>query len=162
MKTVMKNSNIAFLYAFLTTVALVGYFLLMRVLGLAEHTTLRLFNFVILFVGVYKSITTFKEMIGDDFSYFRGLAMGMKMVLLTAVFFVASILLYYLFDASFVNNILLQGRVSGTASLAGMIGIIMIEAIGSGVMCTFMCMQYLKNPEHVVPHHSRQTEEETL
>ncbi len=158
MRTVIKNSNIAFMYAFFTTVALVVYFLLMRVLGLAEHTTLRLFNFVILFIGVYKSISTFKDLTTTDFTYFRGLLFGMKTVLFTAFLFVGAIFLYYAFDPSFVDELLIKGRISGSASIFGLVGVILIEAIGSGFMSVFMCMQYLKNPQHVVPHHAEEHE----
>jgi hypothetical protein len=151
MKTVIKNSNVSLLYAFLTTLGLGLYFMLMRTLGLAEYTTLRFFNFVILFSGIFKSISTFKDILGHDFTYFRGLIMGIKTALFTAFMFAASILIYSTFDANFVGNILLEGRISGTTSIFGLIGVILIEAISSGFISSFMCMQYLKNPKHALP-----------
>jgi hypothetical protein len=154
MKTVIRNLNIAVLYALFTTLLLGGYFLLMKSLGLADNTTLRVFNFVILFGGVYKSISAFKDVIGTDFSYFRGLIMGLKTTLLTALFFTGSILVYYSFDPSFINGVLNQGGLSGAGSIFGVMGVILIEAIVSGFMSSFMCMQYLKNPNHVVARHS--------
>ena len=154
MKTIVKNTNVALMYAFLTTVALGVYFILMLLLGLAENTMLRVFNFVILFTGVYKSISMFKEVIGTEFNYFRGLIMGVKTTLFTAFFFVGAILVYYAFAPSFIDGLLSQGQISGSGSMFGLIGVILIEAIGSGFMSSFMCMQYLKNPLHVLPHHS--------
>lgn len=154
MKTVVRNTNIAFIYAFFTTLLLGMYFILMRSLGLAENTTLRVFNFVILFGGVYKSIATFKEIIGGEFNYFRGLIMGIKTTLFTAFFFAAGILVYHAIYPVFIDSILADGRIGGSTSVFGLIGVILIEAIGSGFMSSFMCMQYLKNSKHVLPHHS--------
>ena len=154
MKTVIKNTNIALMYALLTTIGLGLYFMLMRVLGLAEHTTLRALNIVILFIGIYKSISTFKSVSGTDFSYFKGLITGFKTALFTALFFIGSILLYYTFDPIFIDNLLLEGRIAGTGSIFGATGMIMIEAIGSGLITSFMCMQYLKTPRHVLPQHT--------
>tara|TARA_B100000809_G_C15129222_1_gene527648 strand:+ start:2026 stop:2493 length:468 start_codon:yes stop_codon:yes gene_type:complete len=154
MKTVIKNTNVALMYAFLTTVALGLYFILMRTIGLADNPLFRIFNFGILFMGIFKSISTFKDILGEDFTYFRGLIMGIKTALFTAFLFSASILVYYLFDAPFIDQLLIEGRISGAGSIFGLIGVILIEAIGSGFISSFMCMQYLKKSLHVLPDHS--------
>jgi hypothetical protein len=151
MKTIIKNSNIALRYALLTTLGLILYFVLMRIIGLGSNTDLRVLNFLILFFGVYKSIAAFKYTLGSGFTYFRGLLMGVKTVLLTAIFFIIVILIYYSFDPSFIDTILNQGKISGAQSIYGIVGAIFVEAVGSGFIMAFMCMQYLKTPMHVVP-----------
>ena len=151
MKTVIKNTHVAFKYASLTTIGLVLYFFLMRTIGLAGNPFFRLFNFGILFVGVFQSISVFKDILGEEFTYFRGLVMGAKTALFTSFLFCGSILVYYMFDAPFVDQLLIEGRISGAASIFGLLGVILIEAISSGFISSFMSMQYLKNSVHVLP-----------
>lgn len=59
-----------------TGVALIAYFSIMRVLGLADNLWLRFFNFIILFAGVIWSVNRYVRLTEDNFNWFNTLGNG--------------------------------------------------------------------------------------
>ena len=77
--------------------------------------------------------------------------MGVKTGLFIALLFTVLILIYYMFDAPFVNRVLLEGHISGYNSIFALVGVLFIEVLGFTCLGSFMSMQYLKNAKHVLP-----------
>lgn len=128
-----------------TTGALIAFFLLMRLLGLAEITELRSLNALIMFAGVFLSIKRFRDDEFEvEFNYLTGIASGFFTGLVIASSFAVFVGLYVYFDPVFLAAIVAENPQQDFLNplTAGMV--IFIEAIASGFLFSYASMQYLK------------------
>lgn len=137
---------------FLLAAALIAFFLLMRVLGLAENLTLRLFNFVILFAGVYWSIRKFRdEGHADHFTYIRGLLTGSFTAVLGSAIFGLFILLYLnVFDTAFMESVREHAPMGPYLNPYIIAVTIWIEGIFSGMIFSFIAMMILTDDRELI------------
>lgn len=85
---------------------LIVYFLIMRFSGLALQLEFRIVDFIILALGVYLGILTFRTHAGEHFTYIRGLLTGVFTAVLAAVIFALFIWIYLEFlDPSFMIQV---------------------------------------------------------
>lgn len=142
-------------YGLLTAFGLIGYFLLMKLLGLSDVIELRFLNGLIMAVGVVmaiKALKTFKE---GKIGYFQGLGVGIITGVLATIVFAAFMLIYIkAFDDSLLNvlagNQFFGERMSITPGLV-IFMVLMLEGIISGFMISFIAMQWFKRRDHKVP-----------
>jgi hypothetical protein len=129
----------------LTSLALIGYFMLMKALGLSQILELRFFNFVIMSVGLFIGISYYKRSVpfNQEF-YLKGLAQGAMITLVTVVSF-ALFISFYLnyFDQPLLEHIratFSTQKIDGFSIFTA----VFMEGLASGMIITFCAMQYLK------------------
>lgn len=134
--------NQAGLAVFLT---LVGYFVLMRALGLHEIVSLRTLNAVFLIAGIVYALYTYSKNEKDNkIDYFEGLKMGVHITLVAVVPFVLVIYLYLANDDSFLHMVKSKVGLGEFLTAPVIAGALFIEGLSSGLIITFMTMQYFK------------------
>lgn len=129
----------------ITSLTLIAYFMLMKVLGLAHILELRFFNFVIIAIALFISIRKYKERLHEREFYLKGLGEGMMVTATTTVIF-GVFMGFYL---AYMDRALLE-TIKTTASVGEYLDPLMIvfsiflEGMASGAVITFAIMQYLK------------------
>lgn len=128
----------------ITTVFLIAYFVLMRLLGFADNTWLRALNAVILFGGIYLGIKKWKTKREGEMPYFNGLAVGMLIATSAAVLFSVFLVAYLSWDTAFMKEIanIPIFRLEFTPGKAALV--IFFEAMFSGYIFSYASMQFLK------------------
>ena len=137
-------------YGLLTTISLIGYFLVMRLLGLAEITELRSLNALIMFSGVFLTIKKFRN--GDfdtAFGYLSGIAAGFFTGIVIAISFSLFIGVYIYFDPVFLAAIVADNPQKDFLNPLTAAMVIFIEAIASGFLFSYAAMQWLKEDKVV-------------
>jgi len=125
--------------------ALTAYFLLMKMLGLVHVTELRLFNFVILLVGIIWSMRLrSKNSFGQD-GYFETLGSGCSTVLIAVGFFSSFIYIYLSYDTAMMA-VLKQHSMIGDLLTPETAGIgVLAEGLSSGFILAYIALSYLNS-----------------
>lgn len=133
------------IYGLYIGIALIVYFLGMKLFGFEKNFYLRIFNFVILIVGVYLLLR--HEFFKRDkaISYFEGLGLGLRATITAVVVFLVFLAIYVkVFDPGFVE-ILEESQIWGTNITLNQAAIaIFIEGMASAIAISFVWMQYFK------------------
>lgn len=146
----IKNmvERIGLRYGLLTFLGLAGYFLLMQALGLGHIIELRFLNFIILAYGIYFAIMKLKTEVPDDDLYFKGLAEGVIVSLVSVIPFAAFVALYLTYiDPNLMNEIRQTVHISGYINSFSAFVVINLEGFASGVLITYSVMQYFSSSE---------------
>jgi len=132
-------------YGLITTAGLIAYFLLMKLAGLVQIVELRMLNLFILIAGVGFAIREYKRSSDDEMDYLQGFGIGMLTTAVSVITFSLFIFFYLnLLDPAFMETIK-QEEAFGQylnpymAALA-----IFFEGMGSGLILSFIIMQYMK------------------
>lgn len=146
----MENSSsisiekVAIRYGLFTFLGLVGYFLLMKWVGLFEIHELRGLNFFILLAGVGYSLKYYKANNNAEFVYFQGLSLGVLTSLIAIIPFAVFIFFYLVIDTAFMQNLIVNepfGRFFNPFILSFLVA---FEGIFSGGLMSFVLMQYMR------------------
>jgi hypothetical protein len=131
-------------YGLITFAALIAYFFIMKLLRLIYFQELRVFNGVIIFIGVIFAISKLKEIKGERINYFYGMGGGMLTTLIAIVPFSIFVLIYLLSDHTFL--VALRERSAFGNLINPFIGAFVnfMEGMASGLIASFMVMQYYK------------------
>lgn len=128
--------------------ALIVYFLLMKLFGLEKVFALRLFNFVILSGAIYllfRRMFVLSETKSNDFSYFDGLIGGLTVTFISVLMFVIFMGIYISFwDQGFMEVLEESGIWGSNFGVAEAVIAILIEGFVSGGIISFVFMQYFK------------------
>jgi hypothetical protein len=131
-------------YGLMTAGALVAFFLLMRLVGLAENVELRFLNLVILITGIVMAYRNLKKGWPGRLGYLQGLSCGAFTSLVAVFAFALFTFVYLMFlDPAFMA---ILKREHGpflnpyTSALA-----VFMEGSFSGMIVSFCLMQYLKD-----------------
>ncbi len=139
----LKNHIIK--YGLLTTAGLIGFFLFMRITGLAEITELRSLNALIMFAGVFLSIRDFKrQQLDTEFGYLSGIASGFFTGIIVAISFSLFVGTYITLDPVFLAAIVTDNAQIDFLNPITASMVIFIEAMASGFLFSYISMQYLK------------------
>ena len=142
-------------YGLFTAFGLIGYFLLMKLIGLEQIIELRFLNGLIMAVGVTMAIRAYKRSLKGEIGYFRGLGTGIiTAVLATVVFAVFMVVYIKAFDDALLD--VLAGEQFFGERMAITPGVVifmvlMVEGVISGFMISFIAMQWFKRRDHKVP-----------
>lgn len=147
--------NVGLKYGLFTALALIVYFLLMKLVGLEQVIELRFLNGLIMAAGVTLSIRAFKQKQNGQIGYFQGLGTGIITSALATVIFAVFMVIYI---KAFDNSLLevLAGdqffgeRMTITPGIV-IFMVLMLEGIISGFMVSFIAMQWFKRRDHKVP-----------
>src|SRR5690606_34146103 len=92
-------------YGLRIAVGLIAYLLIMQLVGLSHQVELRLFNLLIIVVGVYAALRKFRATHAEHLHYFRGLLMGIGTAAIGSVVFAAFLFLYMQLNPAFLESI---------------------------------------------------------
>ncbi len=145
----MANSNItiekvALKYGFYTFAGLVGYFLIMYMVGLAHIIELRNLNLFIMIPGLWFALNYFKENSNSHLNYFEGISVGTLTAVIAAIPFSIFMFFFMIYNVDFMMRIKETVPFSQYVNPYIIAFIITFEGFISGVMMSFVLMQYLK------------------
>ncbi|MCX2741488.1 DUF4199 domain-containing protein [Pontibacter anaerobius] len=142
-------------YGLLTAAALIIYFFLMKLLGLVHVIELRFLNGLIMAVGVVLAIRAYRLVMDGQISYFKGLGTGIITAVVGTVIFAAFMVVYVKTGGESLIEMLSAERYFGerVEATPGVVifSVLFLEGIISGVMISFIAMQWFKQRQHKVP-----------
>jgi len=131
-------------YGLFTSLALIIYFLSMKLFGLETNFYLRFLNFLIIIVAIYALIK--QELKKPEATYFSTLINGISMTVVTVLTFLVFLAVYIKFiDPSFIEVMEASNIWGNQLSVAQASVAIFIEGMASGLVITFAWLQYFKN-----------------
>ncbi len=154
MENMIEKSGIK--YGFLTASALIGFFFIMKFMGLINHYELRALNIIFLFSGVYVSVKSYIKNENEG-TYLGGLGTGLLTSGVALLIFSGFVMLYLdVIDPAFMTS-LREYEYFGrylNPYIAG--SVIFLEGTISGLLVSFILMQYYKrshlsNSEPAIP-----------
>lgn len=152
MKAIRKSSpiwSIGLKIGLLTCMALVAYFLLMKLFNLHMVLELRLFNFVILTGGICLGIYKLKHELREGEYYLQGLAQGFLIAVVAVTCFASFFVLYLLFfDHELLEHI--RNAFSPNLTYINIMSVfiaLIMEGFASGAIISFCVMQYFKTAD---------------
>ncbi|WP_018478116.1 DUF4199 domain-containing protein [Pontibacter roseus] len=142
-------------YGLFTALGLIGYFLLMRLIGLEQKVALRFLNGIIMAIGVTMAIKNYKKSRNGEIGYFKGLGVGIITGVVSTIIFAAFMLVYIkAFDDRLLKvlagNQYFGERMEITPGIV-IFMVLMLEGLISGFMIAFIAMQWFKRRDHKVP-----------
>jgi Protein of unknown function (DUF4199) len=134
-------------YGLRIAAALIVYFLLMRVIGLAHHVELRLLNLVILGIGVYFALRKFKESHEGHLNYFRGLVTGVTTAAIGSMVFALFLFIYMKVDDGMMRAVIEQDRMGRYLNAYIAAFVVALEGVFSGLLMTFVLLNWVNTDE---------------
>ena len=135
-----------------TSLTLVMYFMLMKLLGLDQVLELRFFNLIILTSAVCYGINKLKKELHEEEFYLKGWAQGILISAVAAISFGVFMSFYIsYFDAPLMLEVQRQMNIQTMNGVVVFMAI-MMEGMASGVVITLCAMQYFKSPDDVKDH----------
>jgi len=163
MKTTAPSlERIGFKTGLITFVALLGFFMIMKLLGFADVLELRFFNGIILAIGVCYGINKFKRELNEDEFYLKGIAQGFYIAAVAVTSFALFMSIYIsFFDISLLQHIKDRYPNMGTSLNGFTIFLsIFMEGMASSAIITFAAMQYFKRSGNTTkPYREKESRE---
>jgi hypothetical protein len=129
----------------LTCACLVSYFFIMSAFKLQEVIELRGFNFVFILGGILLVLRLYSKTVEEDkIDYFVGLKIGIRVTFTAVILFAIFMALYLVYDDHLMTVIKTSTGVGDYLNPLTVAGAICIEGLSSGVIITFIAMQYFK------------------
>jgi len=130
-----------------TTLGMIVFFFLMKLVGLVTVVELRFFNFIILFFGIRYVLVESRKANNGKLEYLKGMMTGFMTGIYTAVFFSFFICLYLFFDLSFMEYLKVS-QPFGTYLTPGSAALVsFIEDISGGAIIAFALMHLLNKDD---------------
>lgn len=134
-------------YGLRIAASLILFFLMMRLIGLGHHAELRLFNLVILTIGIFLALRKFKQTHADHLNYFRGLIMGVATGGIASLIFGVFLFIYMKLDTGLMQSII-ENEPMGRYLNAYMAAfIVVLEGFFSGLLVTFVILNWVTTDE---------------
>jgi hypothetical protein len=144
------SAKISIKYGFITAISLIAYFLLLKLLGWHNNPWFRLFNGIIMAIGIYSVIKQFKLISGTTFTYINGFKTGLLTGFLATFVFAIFMGIYILhLDVEFMNTLLREWFQDYNHGGGIKIFIILIEGLSSTTILTLTFMQIFKNSKNL-------------
>lgn len=134
-------------YGLRIAAGLIGFFLIMKLVGLSHHVELRLLNLFILSGGVYMALKKFKQSHADRLNYFRGLITGVATSAIGSLVFAFFLFLYMQLDASMMQFIIENEPMGRYMNPYIASFIVALEGVFSGLLVTFVLINYVSTDE---------------
>ncbi len=134
-------------YGLKTAAGLIVYFLLMQVIDKHHHVELRLLNLVILSVGIYYALKKFKNTHEHHMNYFRGLIVGVATSAIASVVFGAFLFAYMKINPALLQSIQENEPMGHYLNEYISSFIVALEGVFSGLLVTFVLMNYVDSDE---------------
>lgn len=134
-------------YGLRIAAGLIGFFLIMKLVGLSHHVELRLLNLFILSGGVFVALKKFKQSHHDRLNYFRGLITGVATAAVGSVCFAFFLFLYMSLDSSMMQSIIENEPMGRYMNPYIASFIVLLEGVFSGLLVTFVLINYISTDE---------------
>lgn len=144
MKKMNHAEKIAVRYGLLTCAGLIAFFLLMRIVNLAQIQELRVLNMIILTGGIILAISKLKKVEGNTMEYLNGVACAMLTALIGVGSFAVFTCIYLLIDTELLRMLQQRSIVGKYINPFSGAAVIFMEGIFSAAIITLGVMQYLK------------------
>ena len=131
--------------------ACIIYFLIMRLLGLHFMAELSLLNGVLVVIGIYFALRSYKKAKDDHqqrLEYLEGLGLGLVTSVVAGLAFGAFMVLYALLISDNFMQETTANEYFGKLSYFSLFGYVVIELIISGFISGFVFMQLFKPANH--------------
>ena len=144
----LNNSNrIPEIYGLGIAVALMGYFLIMKAIGLSHVVELRLVNLAILMIGVYLALRKFKKSHEDRLNYFRALITGVATGAIGSSVFAVFLFIWMKVDPALMQAIIENDPMGRYLNAYIAAFIVALEGVFSGLLVTFILINYVTTDE---------------
>jgi hypothetical protein len=140
----MKNPSLK--YGLLAFAAMVGYFLLMELIGLSRYTWLRGLNVIIITGAVYFAIKALKKNRNGDLSYFKGFAQGPAVGAISGSLFFVFLVIYFSINPDFIQYIQSTTETGFASNKYFSSAFVFFECVATGVVSGLIWMQIEKVP----------------
>jgi hypothetical protein len=140
-----------FKYGLILAGANIGFFLLMALFGLEDQLWLRFTNLIFIFLVVYKGLQYFKHHTLSEWTYLKGLGLGVYILLVGGIIFSVFIAAYGLLNNDFITSINKTTGVNISVNPIIMAAITFLETMLYGFILVFASMQRLKT-SHMKGH----------
>lgn len=134
-------------YGLRIAAGLIGFFLIMKLVGLSHHVELRLLNLFILSGGVYMALKKFKQSHHDRLNYFRGLVTGVATAAVGSLVFALFLFLYMQLDSEMMQFIIENEPMGRYMNPYIASFIVALEGVFSGLLVTFVLINYVSTDE---------------
>ncbi|MDZ7846426.1 MAG: DUF4199 domain-containing protein [Owenweeksia sp.] len=130
---------------------LAAFFLVMRLLGLAQIFELRMLNFIFVFIMVYRAISLYQRSAGasyyeDFFDFFK---IGFRTAMIGILLFAAFLALYLdVLDPEFMQELSTNNNYGFSRDIISPViaaFAVIIEGMTSAVICIFIIIQWRKS-----------------
>lgn len=138
-------------YGLRIAAGLIGFFLVMKLVGLSHIVELRVLNLFILMGGVYMALKRFKESHNGQIDYLRGMVTGIATSAIGSVVFAVFLFIYMQMDSEMMRFIIENEPMGMYMNPYIASFIVGFEGIFSGLLATFMLMNYLNTKESNQP-----------
>lgn len=136
-------------YGIFTAIGLIVYFLVMKMFGLETVYWLRVFNVFIMIGGIFWMLNNQIRRGKPGVGYFGGLGLGVRLTLTAVILFVIFLAIYgKIINPNFVNSLESSQLWGADVTTDQVVVGILIEGVVSGVVITFILMQFFKGYIH--------------
>lgn len=130
----------------LTSVALIVFFLIMKLVGLEQILWVRYFNFVFFVIGLVSAFNIYSTRTHKlRINYLKGIKMGLRITLIAIIPFVIFMFVYLSIDNNFMIYVRENSDFGRYLSPISAAAVIAIEGFVGGAITTYMAMQYFKD-----------------
>ena len=137
-------------YGLRIAAGLIVYFVIMQVAGWHHHVELRLLNLFILVCGVYFALKRMKDT-QAHLNYFNALVSGVATAAIGSVIFAAFLFLYMQIDNGLMESIKQNEPMGRYLNPYMAAFIVALEGVFSGLLVTFVLINYVNTDEVNVP-----------
>ncbi|MCD2258418.1 DUF4199 family protein [Psychroserpens luteolus] len=142
--------KVALRYGIFVTISLIAYFLILKLFNLHENPWLRLFNGVVMSLGIYYAIKHYKLISKDEFSYINGAKTGLVTGFVATVIFTVFMAIYmFHLDLPFTEKLLGDWFNDYEVGANILLFIIFIEGLASTVVLSLGFMQLFKKSYNI-------------
>ena len=145
------SASVALKYGVLTTLGLIVYFLIIKLLDLHTNPWFRLLNSLVMAYGIYAAIKRYKFISGATFNYINGFKVGILTGFLATFVFALFMGIYmFHFDTEFMNTLLKDWFQDLNYGGGILIFVIIIEGLASTAILALTYMQIFKNSTKII------------
>ena len=142
--------KVALRYGIFISISLVAYFLILKLFNLHENPWLRLFNGVVMCLGIYHAIKHYKLISKDEFSYINGTKTGLLTgFIATGIFTVFMAIYMFHLDVAFTQKLLGDWFNDYEVGANILLFIDFIEGLASTVVLSLAFMQLFKKSYNI-------------
>jgi hypothetical protein len=138
-------------YGLRIAAGLIGYFLVMNFADLTRIVELRLLNLFILIAGVYFAMKRLKTTHADHLNYFNALVTGVATAAIGSLVFAAFLFFYMQIDTDLMQSIRDNEPMGRFLNPYMAAFIVALEGVFSGLLVTFILINYVNTDEVNVP-----------
>ena len=134
-------------YGLRIAAGLIGFFLIMKLVGLGHIVELRVLNLIILSLGIYYALKNLRRVHSDRLNYFRGLITGVSTAAVGSLVFALFLFVYMKLDTAMMQSIIENEPMGRYLNPYMGAFIVALEGVFSGFFVTFLLMNYVPSDE---------------